>query len=469
MSNELLEAFLAAQSDEGRYFDTAAFTIDSVKALQKLGQYQLSDSGLWLVKLVQAAVAAQASAVAIQFGHRTVSVGFEAPSDWQADALLEIVLSGVLPKDRALGHLVTAIRGCASSPNEAVRWSCGHAAVDLGATCRVTQQEPSEVFRLTATRPVRSRSWKRALTSSISDLSLQIVEERDALRSRCWVCPIPIVVDGVPMASGLDLVAGGEILRDLGTLAKKRQRADGYALSACLGLRCIHRRNFPGQTSVLPGQVRPQRDRLLPYTLHRPVYRHGTFLTWDSGQECPAAVALISHARAESSIEFIHDGVVVASHPLPELTVKRPEGLLSSTNSEPPLGVRFFFPVSQEQLDLSGFAIQSSVPVNAMLHACFPALLELTEAITKESKEFTFIPYTRREMHAVRLVYGTGVVVLGALTFGLALPFLGAGTLAYVAINRRQWRGQVRTKMKNLQDLVKDNLQARSHRRGQEG
>jgi hypothetical protein len=464
VSDNLLDAFLQAQSSEGRYFDTSTFTIDSVKALQKLGQYQLADSGLWLVKLVQAAVATGASQIEITFGHRTVCVGFQGPDDWQADSILETVLSGTLPKDRALRHLVTAIRGCASSPNEAVKWSCGQAEIDLAAVCRVIEQPRSSAFLLTASRPPRPRSWKKALTSSVSDLSLQIVEERDALRSRCWVCPIRIVVDGADMVTGPGVVHGGEIVRDVKRLFDQRQRTDGYTLSACLGLRFIDQADFPGGTATLQSRRIPAVNGDLPYTLAKPVYRHEMFLTWDPGGECRAAVAFITSATAESRIEFVHDGVVVQSHPLPDLTIKVPKTFIAPSNPEPPLAVRFIFPVGEDQLDLSGFAVHVGLPVDEMVYACFPSLLELADAITLQSKSFTFIPYTTREINAVKLMAGTGVALFGAITMGFGLPLAGVGLLAYVGVNRVQWRRQVRAQMKKLRALLEKNLQARASR-----
>jgi hypothetical protein len=467
VSDHLLEAFLQTQSSEGRYFDTSTFTIDSVKALQKLGQFQLADSGLWLVKLVQAAVAAQADKVEITFGHRTVCVGFEGPDEWQADSILETVLSGTLPKDRAMRHLVTAIRGCASSPNEAVKWSCGQAEVDLAAVCRVVEQPHSTAFLLTASRPPRARSWKRALTSSVSDLSLQIVEERDALRTRCWVCPIPIIVDGVAMVTGLDVVNGGEIVRDVKRLFEQRQRSDGYTLSACLGLRYIDQADFPGGRATLqPSHGQPVNGNR-PYTFAKPVYRHQTFLTWDPGGECRAAVALITKATAESRIEFVHDGVVVHSHALPDLTIKLSKTIITKSNPEPPLGVRFIFPISEEQLDLSGFAIQQGVPVDEMVYACFPPLIELAEAIALQSKNLTFVPYTTKELKAVKLAAGTGAALFAWLTWGFGLPVFGGLMLTYVGVNRAQWRRQVRSQMKKLRARLEENLQARANRRAE--
>ena len=65
-----VEDFLSQLSQEGRFFESSSFTIDSLKAREKLSQFQMADSGLWLVKLVQAAVAAGAPSVRVQFEKR---------------------------------------------------------------------------------------------------------------------------------------------------------------------------------------------------------------------------------------------------------------------------------------------------------------------------------------------------------------------------------------------------------------
>jgi hypothetical protein len=63
---ELLES----RGREGSYVDSAGFTIDQLKAREKMSRYQLSDSGLWLVKLIQTAVTAGADGVDISLGAR---------------------------------------------------------------------------------------------------------------------------------------------------------------------------------------------------------------------------------------------------------------------------------------------------------------------------------------------------------------------------------------------------------------
>jgi len=261
------------------------------------------------------------------------------------------------------------------------------------------------------------------------------------------------------MPAGVDLVKGGGVKRKLLRLTR---REDGYILSACLGYRYL---NEPETEATLvpfsqSSEVSPSSES--PYRVAKLVHRYETFLTWartDRGYR--GAVALITHPFAESQIELLHDGVVIQSHPLPGLTIEPPLFPLSRGGSQPPLAVRFIFPLSQEQLDLSGFAVQESVSINEMMYACFPPLLEMADALIEQSKAFNYLPYTPLEMAAFRIGTASGALLLGAVTHGLGLPVVAGTVWAFVAINRAQWQRQLRIMMKALRDRLQDNLKAR--------
>lgn len=435
-SGDPLQSFLDTQRQEGRYFDSRAFTINSVKAMQKLGRFQLEDSGLWLVKLVQAAVAGGAAEVRITFGKRLVEVDFVAPPDWQADAILETVLSGTLPESRALSHLVTGVRACASSPNEAVTWSCGSARVELADdACKVLEIHPDERFRLAATRPARSRSVMASLTTSISQLAKQTAEEYDALRSRCWVSPIPILVDGQPLERGYGMVEGGRLERSPLAILNQRRRADGYTLTACLALRYL---DSPAAEATLPVPERHQcagaEEEL---HVQRPLHRNQTFLLWKSPRaERRAAVAWLAGTRAEGEKIFVHDGAVVTRLRSSNLTFER---VLPSSM----LAARMIFPVSAEQLDLSGFALRR-VDVHRLCEPCYGALRELAHGIAEKVKSLSYIPATEAGARNEKILIGTALAALTLATSGFAAPVVGGGALFFVGVNRMQWRSQVR-------------------------
>ena len=197
-----LDQLLQSQQKEASYLDSAGFSIDSLRSRAKLAQFQLPEPGLWLVKLVQAAVALEATSIKIGFGQGQVNVQFWAPSLPQASQILDLVLSGQIPKDPALLHLVTCIRCSACDATQSVHWSCGDHTVTLDSqgTSLSPFSEPV-LFRLSATRPYRSRSLSKTLASPVSYLIRQVAEEHEALVSRCWACPVQIRLDGRPLQS----------------------------------------------------------------------------------------------------------------------------------------------------------------------------------------------------------------------------------------------------------------------------
>ena len=81
--------------------------------------------GLWLVKLVQAAVAAGAEDVRISLRRKAVTVKFRRPDSWNAVEILEYVISGEQPGSDSLFHLCTGVRASVVFPGESVSWICG--------------------------------------------------------------------------------------------------------------------------------------------------------------------------------------------------------------------------------------------------------------------------------------------------------------------------------------------------------
>jgi hypothetical protein len=450
-SSFAIDAFLAAQQAEGRYFDTASFTINSVKALEKLSAHQLPGSGLWLVKLIQAAVAGGAESIAIKLGRKRVKVAFRPSAIWQADELLKTVLSGVLPQDQALGHLVTAIRGSSGSVTESVTWSCGEARVELSAqSCQVTAQPHSADFLLAATRPTRARSVAQTLSSSVTQLVKQTVEEHDAVRSRCWVCPIPITLDGQKLASGYDLFKGGHVERSPWQVVRNWENVEGYVLSCCLGIRPIGNIEVGPEIPYLVNRF-PVSHSDLQVEVTRPVYKGEGFLRWNSDQQiCRGAVAVMVGVPASSHrVNFVLDGAVVASHALPAWQPTSREFLGITLSAKPQVGARAVIGVLPGDLDLSQFAVRD-LDLPALQARLAPELTALVEKVSENLFRFYYVPFSRGKAPAVGLGVGAQMVLLTALTQG-ALLIPAAGMLAAItAINTASWRKKVRKALAQL-------------------
>lgn len=452
----VLDAFLNARRSEGRYFDTSSFTIDSVRAMQKLSLHQLPESGLWLVKIVQAAVASGADSVSITFGRKLARVAFRPTHGWQADELLETVLSGNLPQDRALMHLVTGIRASSVHLSESVSWSCGRARVVLSpSACQVNEQEDSPSFSLEATRPSRSRSVSQTLTAPLTQLIKQTVEESDALNARCWVCPIPITVDGRPLDRGYDLPNAGHVEDSPLRLLRSYSNAERNLVTACLGIRPL---DWPSYQARIPYFTRPwpvtQKAAEEPRRA-KPLYAGETFLRWSPATESVSgAVAVVSGAKERHArIHFVLDGAVVASHEIPSWEREQPGFFGKIINNSPNLGVKIILGIEPGDLDLSQFAVRQ-LELERLGESLRPEVEALAKAILARLGECYYVPVSRKTVPLASVGVGAQVALVGAVSNGvMLLPFAGVVTVV-VTLNammyRSQVKGAVQALLKNL-------------------
>ncbi len=376
---------LAALRQEGRYIDSGQFGLEGLKALAKLSRHQIGDSGLWLVKLFQAAVCAKATCFDVQFARRHIKVSFRPQTDWQADELLELVVSGQLPANRALLHLVTGLRSCAGRLTERLSWSCGETRVVLdGDRLRVEPQSPSPVFELEATRPARSYSFPQLLGSSLRHVVGQTVSEYEALQTRCWASPIPITVDGRPLSRGYGAVVRSSVVVQ-GQMRVSRQTSQ---VQACLGVRHL---TSPTSRPELVSLASHEHDASVELT--SPLYAYETFLHWPA-RVSYGAVAVHASPLITASVELVLDGVVVETHSL-ETFQARPSKLLGlQASTRTLLRPRLIFAVRPEEVDLSGFQTHG-IDIKALVMGAVPELVELLHEIASHGKKLTYLVTTR--------------------------------------------------------------------------
>ncbi|MBX3166647.1 MAG: hypothetical protein KF760_04515 [Candidatus Eremiobacteraeota bacterium] len=428
---------------EGAYLDTARFTLDSLKARQKLAGFQLPESGLWLVKLVQAAVVLKAPSITIAFARSTVSVRFEAAKLPEAQDLLNLVMSGQLPQEPEKLHLVTALRSCASATTESVEWHSGGGMVKLDA--RVTRTGTSEQpgFQLIATRPPRARTLARTLATSVSHLVRNTAEEYEAVAQRCWVCPIPVLLDGRPLQRGYDSPLLRGLLDTPGEVILQYEKSRANLPTFCVGIRQIP--PLPGRPALAALESRAE--------LRRPVFKQGTFLRWrNEGDSIGAALTVQCYRDCKQRIDFVWDGAVVASHEL-EWQLARPKSWLG--HGQHHLGLRLVFAVDGAELDLSQFEVRDKAALaRQLMEQCKPALLELIEELLNRIRELYYVHFTFTAGKAVGLGLGTyalgGSAVWGAwflAPFGIAV---GGGAYASLL----SYRHIVQASLKALREAL---------------
>ncbi len=191
MSKQSLESFLESLVSSSE--PSAEFTLDPRSALEKLSQFQLPEAGLWVVKMVQGAVAADLFGVEFAFSSSSIECrmyGAQVPS---AKVLFEALVNSKAPSQRAQRHWVTALRSIYGQDFTRITWvSENHDQAEIVTidkdqiklTARPVQDLEVERFFLKIEYPSRWFPW-----SSVG------VDEYKLLCDRCPFCPIPVTAD----------------------------------------------------------------------------------------------------------------------------------------------------------------------------------------------------------------------------------------------------------------------------------
>lgn len=177
-SSPNVDEMLESMASEGAYLDSSAFTIDPFKAREKMSRYQFADGGLWLTKLVQAAVTAGAPQVRITLGRRKARVQFAPQEFWDAQTLLEAIFADAEPESRPISHLKAGLLGASGALSQSLSWTVGHTAVHLGASgSRVSGlAEQQKELTIEASRPSRGVMWSKLLVAPLEQMIRQTME-----------------------------------------------------------------------------------------------------------------------------------------------------------------------------------------------------------------------------------------------------------------------------------------------------
>lgn len=217
-----LDSFLQEQAQVGESLGTSTFTLHALKAREKLSRFALPEPGLWIVKLVQSAVAAGAEEIRIKFLRQKVMIEFANTCHWEAEDVLAYISGAKLPPDRGLAHLVFGLSASAFGPEEEIAWSCGryHLRLTEDGVVKSANPDPSRV-KILVTRAKKRYTLGQHLSFPLQYLMKQTAYEYKALIDRCIQCPIPLKIDGYDMVRTYALAAGS--LR-----AKSSYVSDGY-------------------------------------------------------------------------------------------------------------------------------------------------------------------------------------------------------------------------------------------------
>lgn len=436
----------------GEYVQTSEFTLNSLKARQKLSQYQLSDSGLWIVKLVQTAVSSGADQITVTFGKKRVDVVFANTRGIRAGALLQLVLSGEIPGDSTLRHLVTGLRGSATFSSESVAWRCGGESAVLDSEgSRLESTEDDGNFVFACTRPSRQRAFSKTLATSVSQLVKETAEEYEALYRRCWPCPIPIIIDGKPMLRGYGLVNAGYIEESPWQVLLSYENSRRSSVSAVLA-----KTGVPAALGHLTLPFREAMGPDSPPQVTKPVYRGTAFLSWPEGSEdCRAAIVLESDLKAKDYVDYVLDGAVVERVPM-NLHHAKSSFLgikVMGLGIAQQVCVRFVVPIRPEELDLSQFAVRERSAKDDVA-SVFPAFESLIDEVLAKMSEFWYIPMSPSQARLTGASLSVPLVGSLLATKGVALIPLGIAGAWVVGGNTMMWRSGVTKGLRSLREEV---------------
>ena len=109
------DEFLANQSSEGVVESEGSFTLATEKALKKMSEFALASSEDWVLKVVQAAVIAEANELAFRIRRDTIQVDVHSDGDWDLDDLELRLLNPDSAEQACWAEIFIALRSILSS------------------------------------------------------------------------------------------------------------------------------------------------------------------------------------------------------------------------------------------------------------------------------------------------------------------------------------------------------------------
>lgn len=418
------------------------FTLDSLRARKKLAGSQLAP-GLWLVKLVQAAVVSKASRIEVRFGQRQVEFRADG-GEWQDDPkqVTSTLLSGELPREPFLFHLLAGLRGSIFEDTVDAVWTMAdrHSVFEVRFSSdgtRVSQEareEPGESwFRLRTSRPLRWPHSKDIFHMPLKQLLQRTADEYLALHKYCWSCPVPLKVDGRPLECRYRYSPAPD---ETSVIKLSQQLA-------------ITSPNVPKPTVLLRREMKRPPDRpMMELNWPRGVGAHENFLhdevlaerkkeilledTWiriplREGTPPGGYLLLLFGHQVDSEIEFYCDGARVDCLVLPWKSGRSKVGGIEIPQNAYKIGLRVLLPVTTEELDLSHFKVRNKEKI---LEQSFPDLKQLVrdsaELCAEQGKNFKYVMAPRPDSAAGKV----GSALLGAV-MRVHLPLRLAGKMVF--------------------------------------
>lgn len=365
-----LESHLASKAAEGAFIEDGSIKLNPRAAFDKLGRHALKDPLLWLVKIVQSAVACGADSVRVTMQYRRVIVRFANRLGWQADDILDVLTGGKLCTESSLLHLQFGLMTAVGPEGSSVSWSCRGTKLSYdGNTSRRTTIPESDEIMIESLRPTRPLKLLDNGQTPVLQLFKRTAYEFKALLDYCYPCPIPITVDGFQVPRSY--IRPSSELPEWSNYDSERSSGQDVLLAV------FPISSWPERPTLaypIDPVVWPEDSRLLETSS-----RFGTQHWKPISDQVQGVVSLHYTHQRDSEIVFLWDGAVVDSRPLkhPRLCYFKADRLSS-------LAIRLYLEVDQYGIDLSHFKVRDLEPENlidGLVETLIPALEDVLHRV----------------------------------------------------------------------------------------
>lgn len=190
---EEMEQLLTELQTEGRLDSSGVFTLDFVKAADKLREFQLAEPHLYILKLIQSAVASEATAVSLVTSGTTLQLAFDGLGiePHQLEGLVSCLLDPLkYSGQRQLAHLAVGLNSCLGCGVDQIiveSWRDGR-----GAALVLTEKLQQTGRVVGKARHTGTRLFLRKRGNPLLQL---FRDELEAVTKRAIYSPIPVVAN----------------------------------------------------------------------------------------------------------------------------------------------------------------------------------------------------------------------------------------------------------------------------------
>ncbi|MGE0492943.1 MAG: protein kinase [Vulcanimicrobiota bacterium] len=211
-----LDDYLKELTDQGTVDSQGVFTLDLAKAFEKLQRFRLARPSFYLLKFVQAAVAARSSRLEVTVRADLVDLSFELDHDLFDDvgAAANLLQQPESAPHGPIRHLVLGLSSALGVAHASFLWSVigpnrGQVLMIEGQTIRLSP--PTAYAGQGRVRRCRFMLVRRAVRMMVTaDDARAFVSERDTIKERCCCAPLALFLNGEllqPPAAGVDCLA----------------------------------------------------------------------------------------------------------------------------------------------------------------------------------------------------------------------------------------------------------------------